>query len=77
MADSQDNLIVVPPGAPAWITAELIDETLRVWQPYYAEALTVEDAVGIMQAAGRLFDVLAEGDQRHETVRRARAGQQS
>lgn len=59
------------------MTSELVEQTIRVWQPYYASPLTIEDAVDIMQAAGQLFDVLAEGDQRHETVCRARSGQQS
>ena len=49
----------VPAGAPAWISAELIEETLRVWQPYYANPLTVEDALDIMQAAGQLVEVLS------------------
>ena len=43
---------------PDWITSELIDETVRVWQPYYAEPLTVEDAAGMLTGAGRLLSVL-------------------
>ena len=43
---------------PDWITPELIEETLRVWQPYYAEPLTVEDAAGMLTGAGRLLSVL-------------------
>ena len=31
---------VVPAGTPDWITAELIAQTIRVWQPYYAAVLT-------------------------------------
>lgn len=49
----------VPPGAPAWVTAELIERTLKVWQPYYRERLTPEDAVTIVCNAGRLFRVLS------------------
>ncbi len=67
----------VPPGLPAWVTAELIEQTIVVWQPYYANPLTVEDAVDIMQAAGQLLKTLAIEDQCHEAVCRARAGQQS
>lgn len=48
----------IPDGAPSWITSELIANTLDTWQPYYAERLTVDDAVAILQAVGRLADVL-------------------
>jgi hypothetical protein len=47
--------VTVPPGAPPWISGELIEETLRVWQPYYAELLTVDDAVAIIQAVKQLL----------------------
>ena len=48
----------VPPGAPSWVTAELIAETLRVWQPYYRTPLTPEDALEMIIGVGQLFDVL-------------------
>jgi len=67
---------VVPAGAPAWVTAELLSETIRVWQPYYAESLTVQDALGMILDVGNLFDVLSQGD-RHEAVRRTGPSQQS
>lgn len=44
---------------PDWITPELIEETLRVWQPYYASPLTPKDAVGILERAGEVLRVLA------------------
>jgi hypothetical protein len=69
--------VQIPPGSPAWVTAELIQQTIIVWQPYYANPLTIEDAVDIMQAAGRLLKALACEDQCHETVCRTRSGQQS
>jgi hypothetical protein len=53
-----------PAGAPAWVTEELLAETVAAWQPYYAEDLTVEDALEILLAAGRLFEAL--GDAEHE-----------
>ena len=59
MAYSESQRVTVPPGAPAWISAELIEETLRVWQPYYTGPLTTEDAIDIMQAAGQLVEVLS------------------
>jgi hypothetical protein len=48
-------------GLPSWITPELISETIRAWQPYYAQPLTVQDAIGILLSVGNLFAVLAEG----------------
>ena len=36
---------IVPAGTPDWITAELIEQTIRVWQPYYPAMLTPEEAV--------------------------------
>jgi hypothetical protein len=54
----------VPAGAPAWVTKQLVEQTLRVWQPYYTHPLTVEDAIDIMQAVGQLVRVLScEGSQ--------------
>lgn len=67
----------VPPGLPAWITAELIEQTIIVWQPYHANPLTVQDAVDIMQAAGQLFQVLACEDRRREVICCVSSGQQS
>lgn len=45
----------VDPALPSWITRELIAETIRVWQPYYATRLTAEDAVTVIQGVGQLF----------------------
>jgi len=50
---------IVPAGAPDWITAELIDATIRTWQPFYKDVLTVDDAVTILVDVGRLFDALS------------------
>ncbi len=55
-----DNSSVVPPGAPSWVTPELIADTLRVWQPYYPTPLTTDDAFEMIMNVGRLFDVLFE-----------------
>jgi hypothetical protein len=52
---------IVPAGAPDWITQELIEATIRVWQPYYAELLTPEEAVTMIQNVGRLFSALSSG----------------
>jgi hypothetical protein len=45
-------------GLPAWISSELIEDTLRVWQPYYEHRLTIDDAVQILLGVDRLLDVL-------------------
>jgi hypothetical protein len=50
--------LVLPAGVPPWITPELVRLTLRVWQRHYSRPLTVEDAVTIIQNAGRLIDAL-------------------
>ncbi len=52
---------IVPAGAPDWITQELIEATIRVWQPYYAEILSPEEAVTMIRNVGRLFTALSSG----------------
>lgn len=49
----------VPPGYAEWITSALIAHTLRVWQRFYPDPLTAEDAAEILATAGRLFDACA------------------
>ncbi len=66
---------VVPAGAPAWITPELLEQTLAVWQPYYDKTLTADDALGMILDVASLFAVLSEGDRR-EAISRIGAGQQ-
>jgi hypothetical protein len=43
---------------PDWITPELLDETLKTWQPYYNEKLTPEDGIEILRNIGRIIDIL-------------------
>lgn len=47
----------VPADAPHWITAELIAETMRVWQPRHEEKLTAETATEILIYWGQLADL--------------------
>ena len=54
---------VVPQGAPPWITAQLIEATLRSWQPHYDRRLTSTDAIEILLDVGRLLDLLEESDE--------------
>ena len=61
---------------PAWITPELITETLRVWQPYYGHTLTQDDAIGMLLNVGNLFRCLS-GSSSHEALCRPGTGQQS
>lgn len=72
---SEPDAVRVPAGAPAWITPELIEHTLRVWQPYYEEPLIPENAVEIIMNIGRLVEVLSCGAD-HEAVRRSRSRKQ-
>ncbi len=55
----EDAKSIVPAGAPDGITAELIEATIRTWQPYYTEVLTPEEAVTMITNVGRLFDALS------------------
>jgi hypothetical protein len=52
---------IVPAGTPDWITAELVEATIRVWQPYYRAILTPEEAVTMILNVGRLYQVLSSG----------------
>lgn len=49
----------LPSGTPEWITPELVEATIRVWQPFYGKAqLSPADAVQILVGTGRLLAVL-------------------
>ena len=51
-------------GVPTWITPELIELTLRVWQPYYSQPLTTADAVAMLLDVAQLFNILSDQPQR-------------
>ncbi len=55
----EDAKSIVPAGTPDWITAELIERTIRVWQPHYDTVLTPEEAVTMILNVGRLFEALS------------------
>lgn len=74
-APQQTPAVVVPQGSPAWITPELVARTLQVWQPYYKQPLSPQDAVTMILDVSRLFDVLAQRERSRETVRRIGPGQ--
>ena len=52
---------IVPAGTPDWITSELVELTIRVWQPYYEAILTPEEAVTMILNVGRLYAVFSSG----------------
>lgn len=66
----------VPASAPKWVTQELLDQTLRVWQKYYHEPLTSQDALDMIARVGQLHEVTNGSARTCETVRRPGQGQQ-
>lgn len=52
---------IVPAGTPDWVTTELVEQTIRVWQPYYEATLTTEEAVTMILNVGRLYQALSSG----------------
>jgi hypothetical protein len=58
-APKPETEFAMPSGAPAWITPELIRETIAAWQPFYDESLTADDGYTILLNVGRLFAVLS------------------
>lgn len=55
----EDAGCILPAGTPAWITPELVEATIRTWQPYYQATLSTEDAIGIIRNAGLLFEAMS------------------
>jgi hypothetical protein len=52
----------MPPGAPAWVTTELIAETIEAWQGDCDHELTAEDALEILMLFDGLISVLERSD---------------
>ena len=50
-----------PAGTPHWITPELIEATIRVWQPYYETVISPEEAITMIQSVGRLYQAFSSG----------------
>ena len=50
----------VPAGAPEWVTPDLIERTINVFQPKYNEPLTPELSLEIILNTVHLFDLLTE-----------------
>lgn len=56
--EGEASALRLPAGTPAWITPELVELTLKTWQPYYSQPLTLDDAIGMIRSAGLIFDAL-------------------
>ncbi|MBC7784170.1 MAG: hypothetical protein H7144_10050 [Burkholderiales bacterium] len=67
-SDTQSHRAVradaLPPNTPAWITAALVLNTIRVWQPRYKNTISVSEAITMLTRVGQLMDVLF-GERRH------------
>jgi hypothetical protein len=48
----------VPPGTPAWVTAELLENTRKIWQKRTTFPIGSEEALAIILRVGALIDVL-------------------
>lgn len=59
---------IVPAGAPSWVTEELIELTLKTWQPFYANQLIEEDALEMIMGVDQLFGFVSR-DKSNETIR--------
>jgi hypothetical protein len=59
-ANNEPATARLPAGALAWVTQELIDHTILVWQRYYDRPMTAEEALAIVQTAGELMDALSQ-----------------
>ncbi len=47
-------------AVPDWLSDELLRKTLEVWQPFYDDPLTEEDAKYIILSVGRLIDIVSD-----------------
>lgn len=43
---------------PDWVSDELLQKTLEIWQPYYPNQLTRDDAIAIINNVGGVIDCL-------------------
>lgn len=55
----EDATCIIPAGTPDWITPELVEATIRTWQPYYKTPLTIDDAIEMIRSVGLLFNAIA------------------
>ena len=74
--DAVSARVVVPAGSPSWVTEELIELTLKTWQPFYSRQLIETDALEMIMGADQLFGVLSRG-RSNEAIRGTGESQQS
>jgi hypothetical protein len=43
--EDSESVPDVPAGAPKWVTAELVERTIKIWQRFYATPLTVDEGL--------------------------------
>ncbi|MEM6467923.1 MAG: hypothetical protein AAF802_00030 [Planctomycetota bacterium] len=43
---------------PDWVSDELLKKTIEIWQPYYPNQLTRDDAIAIINNVGGVIDCL-------------------
>jgi hypothetical protein len=56
---ARTRAVALPPGTPAWITMELVRDTIEVWSPFYKSPISLDEAVTILRGVGQLFDCLS------------------
>lgn len=44
---------------PTWITPDLVELTVKTWRPYYAQPLTIDEAIDRIRSVGRLWKALS------------------
>ena len=49
--------VIVPPGAPGWVSESLIRVTIETWQPFTTQSLTPDDALAMLINVGELLEV--------------------
>ena len=43
---------------PDWVSDDLLQKTIEIWQPYYPNQLTRDDAIAIINNVGGVIDCL-------------------
>ncbi len=70
--------VIVPSGAPSWVTEPLIRITIETWQPFTNRPLTCEDALAMLINIGQLYEaagLTSPEEDNHEEIHRPRTGQ--
>ncbi len=75
-AEAASTRVVVPAGSPSWVTEELIELTLKTWQPFYSHQLIETDALEMIVGVDQLFGVMSRG-RCNEAIRGTGESQQS